>query len=403
MPPFKTLLLVFFATASAAMAQILADFQTSMGAFTCDLRYVESPQAVANFIGLAEGSRPWIDPATGTVRIGVPYYNGVTFHRVIAGFMDQSGSRNGLGTDGPGYTFRDEITNGLTNSAAGVLSMANSGMNTNGAQFFITVSAQPSLNGSYTIFGNVTSGMSVVTAINNVPKSLNASNELAVPIIPVIIQSIGIRRVGAAAQAFDINAQNLPVCGGVQGSLKVIPAVSVSYVMSAPQPAASDFQIFRSINTQSWSKLGELYQGTGSVGDPEIIFEDSNIAARAFYSLPLVQYPGALGPASTASRTLTVNFGAAYLLYQFNAAASGGTYQYFNGATLSNGTITQLDFQDGPWSGVWMISHSSLSPLRITAALDSSTATLIQGRMTLDQWNGLFWQNVTSGTCTLTK
>ena len=83
----KPLMFVFFATASAGNAQIYADFQTSMGAFTCELKYVESPQAVANFIGLAEGSRPWIDPATGAVRVGVPYYNGVQFHRVIAGFM----------------------------------------------------------------------------------------------------------------------------------------------------------------------------------------------------------------------------------------------------------------------------------------------------------------------------
>ncbi len=121
------LLLVFFASAHRGCGQILADFQTSMGAFTCELKYVESPQAVANFVGLAEGSRPWVDPATGAVRTGTPYDNGVKFHRVIAGFMNQSGSRNGLGTDGPGYTFRDEVTNGLTQSAAGVLSMANSG------------------------------------------------------------------------------------------------------------------------------------------------------------------------------------------------------------------------------------------------------------------------------------
>ncbi|MEI7911102.1 MAG: peptidylprolyl isomerase [Verrucomicrobiota bacterium] len=300
------LLLVFFASAHRGCGQILADFQTSMGAFTCELKYVESPQAVANFVGLAEGSRPWVDPATGAVRTGTPYYNGVKFHRVIAGFMNQSGSRNGLGTDGPGYTFRDEVTNGLTQSAAGVLSMANSGKNTNGAQFFITVAPQPSLNGGYTIFGAVTSGLSVVTAINAVPKTLNSSNELAVPVTPVVIQSIGIRRIGAAAQAFDINAQNLPVCGGVAGSLKVIPAVTVSYLMPAAQPAATGFQVYHSTDFQSWSKLGEIYQGTGSVGDHEVIFETSNIAARAFYNIPLVKYAGALGPASTASRSLTV-------------------------------------------------------------------------------------------------
>jgi len=403
LPTFKTLLLVFIASASCGNSQILADFQTSMGAFTCQLNYVASPQAVANFIGLAEGSRPWVDQATGSVRVGVPYYNGVIFHRVIAGFMNQSGSRNGLGTDGPGYVFRDEVSNGLSNSTAGVLSMANSGKNTNGAQLFITVAPQLFLDGGYTIFGNVTSGMSVVNAINAVPKSLNSSGELAVPITPVVIQSIAIRRLGAAAQAFDINAQNLPICGGVAGTLKVVPAVSISYVMPAAQPAGTGFQVFRSTNLQSWSKLGEIYQGTGRTGNHEVVFENSSLAAQAFYNIPLIQYPGALGPASTASRTLTVNFGPAYLIYQFNAAGSGGTYQYFNGANLSSGTITYLNFQSGPWSGVWIIYHSGLAPLRITAALDSSTATLIQGRMALDQWTGSNWLSVSTGTFTLSK
>src|SRR5690606_30528949 len=100
-----------------------------------------APQTVANFIGLAEGSRAWIDPATGAVMNGEPFYDGITFHRVIEGFMNQAGSRNGLGTDGPGYTFRDETDNGLDHSQPYVLSMANSGPNTNGSQFFVTAGA----------------------------------------------------------------------------------------------------------------------------------------------------------------------------------------------------------------------------------------------------------------------
>ncbi|KAB2641249.1 MAG: hypothetical protein DVB25_02505 [Verrucomicrobia bacterium] len=173
--------------------------------------------------------------------------------------------------------------------------------------------------------------------------------------------------------------------------------------MPAAQPAATVFQLFRSTNLQSWSKRGEIYQGTGSLGSQEIVFENSSLAVQAFYNIPLIQYPGALGPASIASRTLTVNFGAQNLVYQFNAAGSGGTYQYYNGSTLSNGTITYLDFQSGPWSSIWHINHSALSSLQITAALDSSTSTLIQGRMALDKWTGSNWQSVTDGTCTLTK
>lgn len=399
----RTLLFVFFASAGPVCAQIFADFQTTMGVFTCQLCYADSPQAVANFIGLAEGARPWIDPATGAVRCGVPYYNGSQFHRVIDGFMNQSGSRNGLGTDGPGYSFRDEFTPGLTHAEAGVLSMANSDKNTNGAGFFITVAARPDLDGRYTIFGNVTDGMSVVMAINGVPKSYNSRNELAVPITPVIINSIGIRRVGAEAQAFDINAQNVPICGGVAGSLKVTPGVMVDYVLTAPQPAATILQAFRSPNLQAWTQLGEIYQGTGSTGESEITFEDSAIAASAFYNVPLVQYPDALGPATTGGRTLTATFGSQQLIYQINAAGDGGIYQYFNGATLSSGTITYLDFASSPWSATWTFHHSGLQSIQITGALDSATASLIQGRMTLDLWNGILWYNFATGTCTLTK
>src|SRR6267154_541941 len=131
---------------------IYADFNTSMGSFTCRLEYTNAPKAVANFIGLATGQRPWLDQNTGAVR-NEPFYDGLIFHRVIKGFVIQSGSRNGFGTDGPGYAFLDEFVPSLRYGSAGVLAMANSGTNSNGAQFFITAGPQASLNDHYTIFG----------------------------------------------------------------------------------------------------------------------------------------------------------------------------------------------------------------------------------------------------------
>src|SRR5215468_12171966 len=124
---------------------IFAEFNTTMGSFTCRLEYASSPKAVANFMGLATGQRPWLDQNKGAVR-SEPFYNGLTFHRVIAGFVVQGGSRNGFGTDDPGYKFLDEFTNSLRYASAGVLGMANSGTNSNGAQFFLTLAPTPNLN-----------------------------------------------------------------------------------------------------------------------------------------------------------------------------------------------------------------------------------------------------------------
>src|SRR2546423_15659940 len=87
---------------------IFAEFNTSMGSFTCRLEYAVAPRTVANFIGLATGQRPWLDIPSGQVRTN-PFYNGTLFHRVISNFVNQGGSPNGLGTDGPGYPFRDEF------------------------------------------------------------------------------------------------------------------------------------------------------------------------------------------------------------------------------------------------------------------------------------------------------
>jgi cyclophilin family peptidyl-prolyl cis-trans isomerase len=184
---------------------IFAEFNTTMGSFTCRLEYAYSPKAVANFIGLATGQHAWIDQRTGLAR-NDRFYDGLIFHRVIPGFVIQSGSPNGQGTDGPGYKFLDEFTNSLRYASAGVLGMANAGTNSNGAQFFITVTPQPGLDDHYTIFGELTGGTNVVLDITRVGTDFNDK-----PTNNIVLQSVLIRRVGAQAQAFDIDAQGLPV------------------------------------------------------------------------------------------------------------------------------------------------------------------------------------------------
>ncbi|MEI9863737.1 MAG: peptidylprolyl isomerase [Limisphaerales bacterium] len=153
---WATILLMFAVKGSAQYTNgIYAEFNTSMGNYTCALYYAESPKAVGSFIGLATGQRAWLDLPSGIVKTN-PFYNGIIFHRVITNFVIQAGSPNGLGTDGPGYAFVDEITNTLRFDSFGVLAMANSGPDSNGSQFFVTTSPQPSLNNGYTVLENST-------------------------------------------------------------------------------------------------------------------------------------------------------------------------------------------------------------------------------------------------------
>ncbi|MBU9889587.1 MAG: peptidylprolyl isomerase [Candidatus Omnitrophica bacterium] len=128
--------------------------ETTMGDIYADLYQAEAPKTVANFVTLAKKG----------------FYDGVIFHRVIPEFMIQTGDPTGTGMGGPGYKFADEFSPKLRHDKPGVLSMANSGPNTNGSQFFITEAATPWLNDRHSVFGTVTKGMDVVTKIANAPR-----------------------------------------------------------------------------------------------------------------------------------------------------------------------------------------------------------------------------------------
>jgi peptidyl-prolyl cis-trans isomerase A (cyclophilin A) len=165
-----------------------AVFNTTLGSFTVKLFKDKAPKTVANFIGLAKGTKAWTDPTTGKLVKGKSLYKGTIFHRVIPDFMIQGGDPRGNGTGGPGYEFADEVGPLDSFSKPGILAMANAGPNTNGSQFFVTVAPTPHLNGHHTIFGEVTSGMDVVYAISKVAR--NAQDK---PDTDVKIESITIK------------------------------------------------------------------------------------------------------------------------------------------------------------------------------------------------------------------
>lgn len=168
-----------------------AVLDTTMGRITCKLFDKEAPKAAANFIGLTEGTKDLIDPATGA-KSRKRFYDDTTFHRVIPNFMIQGGDPSATGTGDPGYYFNDEFTPGLNFDVPGRLAMANSGPNTNGSQFFVTEVPFPSLDQHYTIFGQCDpSSVLVVASIARVER--NAQDK---PLTPVVLKKVTIVREG---------------------------------------------------------------------------------------------------------------------------------------------------------------------------------------------------------------
>jgi peptidyl-prolyl cis-trans isomerase A (cyclophilin A) len=159
-----------------------------MGRITCQLFEKQAPKTVANFIALAQGTKDWTDPQSGKKIHNKPFYDGTIFHRVIPDFMVQGGDPQGTGMGGPGYQFEDE-TKGSPHKfdKPGKLAMANSGPNTNGSQFFITVAPTTWLTGNHTIFGEVVEGQDVVEKIVNVPRNRQDKPNLDVSIKTVKI------------------------------------------------------------------------------------------------------------------------------------------------------------------------------------------------------------------------
>jgi len=185
------------ARAATANAGSTALIHTTAGTLRCALFPDKAPKTVANFAGLAKGTKDWTNPVSHAKKHGVPLYDGTIFHRVIPDFMIQGGDPAGTGEGDPGYTFGDEIAPGVNFDRPGRLAMANSGPNTNGSQFFITEVPTPHLNGHHTIFGQCDEpSIALVKKIARVPRDANDR-----PSKPVRITHIDIVNAGAAPRS----------------------------------------------------------------------------------------------------------------------------------------------------------------------------------------------------------
>lgn len=165
------------------ITNLTAEFKTTYGDFKINLFADKSPEAVWNFVNLAEGRQE-------TSKAG-PFYDGIIFHRVIDGFMIQAGCPLGNGTGGPGYEFDNENHPELSHDSEGVLAMANRGPDTNGSQFYITLAPTPHLDGGYTIFGKVSEGMDVVKKIGSAKTNRFEGDR---PVEDIVINSVTIHR-----------------------------------------------------------------------------------------------------------------------------------------------------------------------------------------------------------------
>jgi len=191
-PPVAADLATYLKAVRGTGPTLITTIDTSQGTLHCTLFPDKAPMTVANFVGLATGQKPWIDPKSGKVVKGKPFYDGLIFHRVIPGFMIQGGDPLGQGTGGPGYQFADETHPELSNRP-GTIAMANAGPRTNGSQFFINEVRSQHLDGRHTVFAQCKE-LDLVTKIANVAREANDR-----PTTPVTIRRVTFAKVAAEA------------------------------------------------------------------------------------------------------------------------------------------------------------------------------------------------------------
>lgn len=258
---------------------LYARFNSSEGTFYAQLHFDKVPMTVANFVGLAEGSQAWVNFNTGAVAT-TPFYDGLRIPRAEPGFVIQMGSPSNTLSGDPGYKISDEFHPDLFHDAAGVLSMANSGGDTNGSQFFITLGAAPFLDRKHSVFGRVVEGMAVVEAIGALPGGT------------VQMHSVEILRIGASASAFDPSAWGLPVVRAVAMQAPDLTSNPGSVFLHFPRTPFTEFIVNSSPDLVEWTRFGSSSLRHLDAAEP-VSLDVSSIASgqtRQFYRAAAVTH-----------------------------------------------------------------------------------------------------------------
>jgi peptidyl-prolyl cis-trans isomerase A (cyclophilin A) len=301
-----------------ASAALLAHVGTDKGMITVELRPDIAPQAVANFITLAQGTRASLDPTTGRV-VNKTFYSGEKFFRVVndAGFkIIQTGSGTGTNSGGPGFTFKDEFSSSLLHEPY-VLSMANSGPNSNGSQIFFTGNTPTAgLDYVHTVFGQVIEPASraVIDAI--LAAGDNGSE----------ITSVTIERTDAAAEAFDEFDQGLPYFLPNPAGFELVNPTTLRFRLKTPLTTGMVFHAHRSNDLTTWQDDGKLDRLIGLDGAPQSQIDFTTTAkTREFFHPSVAVHPGAVGPDRLATELIRLAVGSRVLDFQFNATGNVGS------------------------------------------------------------------------------
>ncbi|MFN0126972.1 MAG: peptidylprolyl isomerase [Verrucomicrobiales bacterium] len=352
--------------------------------FTAKLHFDKAPMTVGNFIGLASGTKDFIHETAGAVTRR-PYFNGITSHRIIDGFMIQTGCPRGTGTGGPGYTFLDEFNPALRHSKAGILSMANSGPHTNGSQFFITVAATPWLDDKHSVFGEVVSGYDeTVLPLSKVPVTGST------PVQTVRIESMAIHRAGTAARAFNPAHADLPVVTRL-----VPPVVSLSgthCILHYARNQHCAYELLQTGNLTAWA-LGNESLSVESFGPVPDAAQDTFDLVPAnsdhrFFRVAEVQYPYPVyAPPTVSGKKITIaDPNLATFIHNLTTATTGN-YAIVNPALT--GDIGNYFWERTPHGakltcyigGTLRVGNTPVYYLSYTLRLTSATSGTARGAM----------------------
>lgn len=344
--------------AAPLWAQIYADFTVSqggspLGTFRARLDHDKAPRTCASFIGLATGSRQWLDLTTGAFRSGVPFYDGLTFHRLDHDFVIQGGSRNGLGTDGPGYTIQDEFHAGLRHSGRYILSMANTGdPGTGGSQFFITLGAAGHLDDKHSVFGEVISGKSIIDAFaDDVQFPTDLGDR---PLTPIVMESVVIS--GPDLAGFNIHdpVLRLPMAQSMPPTSIFKDSNANTVTLTFDQEAGREYQIFYSSNLTGWTRWIKRTSGSNATA-ADFILPATITADQFFVRMPAFDYsllPAVTDAVVANGRILTLSDRLGNWIEMTFDGAGAGTWTDSIG---NSGALTSVTLYDYIQSGLYDI------------------------------------------------